>query len=87
MTKRKRKPPPAWMYDRAMSPGTYANAIHVLGMTQVGAGRFFGVSPRTARRFVSGETKISPAIVMLLRGMLDRDEVPLVPRAPRRPVD
>ena len=68
------------MYQRAMTPDAFQHAIKLLGMTQASAGRFLGVSARTARRYISGEAVISPAQVMLLRSMLHHGEAPLVPR-------
>jgi hypothetical protein len=48
----------------------FSKAIGALGLTQVGAGRFLGVDPRTCRRYVAGELPLPPAAAMLLRVML-----------------
>ena len=48
----------------------FSKAIDALGLTQVGAGRFLGVDPRTCRRYVADELPLPPAAAMLLRVML-----------------
>ena len=72
-----------WQTQRSISPRQYRALIYMLGLTQEGAGRYLGVSPRTARRYVAGDAEIPPASVMLLR-MLEANQItPLVPRKPR----
>ena len=41
-----------------MSPEQYKDAIDKLGLTQVGAGTFFGQSPRQGQRWASGEKPV-----------------------------
>jgi hypothetical protein len=48
----------------------YQYAIKRLGLNQLAAGRFLGVSPRQAQRMASGEARIPKAVGMLLRLML-----------------
>jgi hypothetical protein len=48
----------------------YQKAIDALGLSQVGASRFFGVSPNTSPRWARGETPVHPAVAKLLRVML-----------------
>jgi hypothetical protein len=55
---------------KPMNPTEFSKAIDALGLTQVGAGRFLGVDPRTCRRYVAGELPLPPAAAMLLRVML-----------------
>ena len=75
----------SWQYERSMTPRQYEFAIRKLGMTQVGAGRFLGVSERTSRRFVAGHAEIPTAIVLLLSSMIAHNEQPVVPiRRPRQ---
>jgi hypothetical protein len=51
----------------------YERLTTKLGMTQQGAARFFGISMRQSRRYVSGEEPNVPdAIMMLLSLMVER---------------
>lgn len=59
-----------WLKQRKMSPKQYQQALDDLGLTQVGAGEFLGVSERTARRYVSGETEVPVAVALLLRRLI-----------------
>ena len=71
MSEPQHDPNEEWQYDRAMSPKTFERAIRALGMTQVEAGRYLGVSKRTMRRYIAGEANIPPAVVLLLRTLLN----------------
>jgi len=75
-----------WQTDRTMTGRQFKTIIKQLGMTQAGAARFLGVAERTARRYITGEMKIPVACVLLLRGMVEFDELPIVParKAKRR---
>jgi len=53
-----------------MTPQEYFNAITDIGMTQVGAARFFGIDGRTSRKWVAGTNTVPLAVAMLLRVML-----------------
>jgi hypothetical protein len=54
---------------KPMNQTEFSKAIDALGLTQVGAGRFLGVDPRTCRRYVAAELPLPPAAA-LLRVML-----------------
>ena len=70
-------------HERQFSPRDYKAAIATLGMSQVGAGRYLGVSDRTARRFVSGDAEIPVSAVLLLRSLIAHGEKPIVPKRRR----
>jgi hypothetical protein len=59
-----------------MTPTQYAAAIERLGLTQVGAARFFGVGDRTSRRWISGEYEVPPAIAYCLILMIKHNVAP-----------
>ena len=81
MTRKKKKPePPPYLYMRSMTPEAFRHAIKMLGMSQLAAGRFIGVSGRTARRYGNGQAVIPPAAVLLLRSLLHHGDTPVVPR-------
>lgn len=52
-----------------MTPAEYRTALSTLGLSQLGAGRWLGVSPKTAQRYATeGPTgPASKAIRMALR--------------------
>jgi hypothetical protein len=53
-----------------MTPDEYRDAIARLGLSQVGAGRVLGVSPRTAQRFaVEGPTGPAARLMAVLLEM------------------
>jgi len=51
----------------------YREAIAALGMSQVAAAAFLGVSPRTSRHWALGESPVPRAVSILLRLMVSRD--------------
>ena len=53
-----------------MNPKQYQKAIDALGLSQVGASRFFGVSVKTSPRWARGESPVHPAVAKLLRVMI-----------------
>jgi DNA-binding transcriptional regulator YiaG len=53
-----------------MTPAQYRDAIKLLGLSQVGAGRFLGVDPRTSRAWASGQSPIPVAVAKLLTLMI-----------------
>lgn len=53
-----------------MTGKQYRKAIDALGLSQVGASKFFGVSTKTSPRWARGEAPVHPAVAMLLRVML-----------------
>jgi hypothetical protein len=74
-----------------MSPQEYFNAISDIGMTQVGAARFFGIDGRTSRKWVAGTNAVPLAVAMLLRVMLHYSLTPnnvqnIAPRKGRKAV-
>jgi len=50
----------------SMTPARYRKLITALGLSQLGAGRFLGLSDAQAARMASGLSPISPPIAMLL---------------------
>jgi transcriptional regulator with XRE-family HTH domain len=68
-----------WQYERTMTPEQYVIAFRLLGLDQAKAARVLGISERTSRRYVRGETEIPPAHALLLRAMLRYRVTPLVP--------
>jgi len=68
-----------WQDDRTMSPKDYRAIIAQLGMSQAAAGRYLGVSPRTAYRYASGAAKLRPSEALLLRALVRYHEDPVVP--------
>ena len=53
-----------------MTPNQYKKAIEALGLSQVRAGAFLGVSPRTSQGYALGEYPVPTAIAKLLRLMV-----------------
>lgn len=68
-----------WQGQRTMTARQFKAVIREMGMSQAGAGRFIGVSERTAHRMVSGETEVPASVALLLRSMLAHKERPIVP--------
>lgn len=56
--------------QREMSAEQYQRAIKQLGLSQQAAGRFLGVSERTAKRLASGEAEVPVAVALLLRRLI-----------------
>ena len=56
--------------DPPMTPDQYRSAIASLGLSQVKAGDFLGVDPRTSRRWASGEAEMPESAAKLLRLMI-----------------
>ena len=65
-----------------MTPKQYEAAIKRLGLSQVGAARYFGISERQSRRFIKGDSAapIPIAIEMLLNMLLEAELSPLAAR-------
>jgi hypothetical protein len=53
-----------------MNPQQYRDAIKLLGLSQVQAGRFLGVNPRTSQAWALGESPIPVAVSKLLTLMI-----------------
>jgi len=68
-----------WQKERTMSARAYKMAIARLGMSQAGAGRYLGVSERTAARFCSGHAVVPTSAALLLRALIATGIKPLVP--------
>ncbi len=60
----------------SMTANQYRAAIANLGLSQVGAARFFEVGDRTSRRWISGEYPIPPAVDYCLRLMIKHNVKP-----------
>ena len=76
--------PNDWQLARHMGRREYALAIHRLGMNKAQAGRYLGVSVRTAHRFWDGDTPVPVAVSLLLHSLIAHGEKPLVPGTRRR---
>jgi len=59
-----------------MSPDQYKRAIKKLGLSQVRAARFFGVSDRHGQRMATGHVEIPPSVAHLLKLMLKYEVTP-----------
>ena len=53
-----------------MTGHEYQKIIDRLGLSQIASARFFGVSDKTAQRWISEKHRIPPAVSMLLRSMV-----------------
>jgi hypothetical protein len=77
-----------WQINRKpMPPKEYKEAVKALGMTRTGAGRWLGVSLRTSKRYVSGDSDIPMAVALLLRCCLANGFKPQVPAMSRKEFD
>ena len=73
----------AWQLSRHASPAEFEALLDQLRVSQEGCGRYLGVSGRTVRRYVSGDTMIPPAHVLLLRALVACRVPPIVPKRNR----
>lgn len=69
----------SWQARRSMSANEYVLTLHQLGLSAAAAGRYLGVSSRTARRYANAEAEIPVPIVLLLRALVAHDVKPVVP--------
>jgi transcriptional regulator with XRE-family HTH domain len=53
-----------------VTPNQYRNAIEKLGLSQVRAAAFLGISPRTSQGYALGEYPVPEAVAKLLRLMI-----------------
>jgi hypothetical protein len=53
-----------------MTPEEYRAALTRLGLSVVGAGKLFGVNPRTSQRWAAGEQDIPRAVMIALTLMV-----------------
>lgn len=53
-----------------MSPKQYAAAIKALGLSQVKAGKFLGVTARQSRRYIAGDASVPEGFAKFLRLMV-----------------
>jgi len=61
-----------------MNPSEYRTAIATLGLSQLGAGRWLGVSPKTAQRYaVDGPS--GPASVAVRLALMVQEHQPIIP--------
>lgn len=54
-------------FQRTITPRQYDHYLELLGLSQLAAGRWLGVSARTSRRYHTGDATIPPAHAMLLQ--------------------
>ena len=64
---------------RSMPPLEYRRAIHTLRLNKAQAGRYLGISERTAHRYWDGDAKVPAAHALLLRALIHYGEPPEVP--------
>lgn len=50
-----------------MNPDQYREALARLGLSVVGAGKLFGVNPRTSQRWAAGDQDIPTAVSLVIR--------------------
>ena len=65
--------------QRHMTPRQFVTVTKELGLNKAAAGRYIGVSARTARRMIKGTSDIPISVALLLRLMVKHKEKPLVP--------
>lgn len=53
-----------------MTADAYRDALDRLGLSQVGAAKFFGVNPRTSRRWALGEQEVPRVVELALEFMI-----------------
>lgn len=61
---------------KVMTPAQYIKAIEKLGLNQVEAGEFLGVTGRQSRRWIAGDSEIPESVGKLLRLMIRLDLKP-----------
>lgn len=59
-----------------MDKATYLEAIKRLGLSQVRAGRAFGLSPRQSQRIATGESPVPRPVSKLLK-IVEKYEIPV----------
>ena len=64
---------------RTMSPVEYRRAIHTLHLNKAQAGRYLGLSVRTAHRYWDGDARVPAPVALLLRSLIHHNDLPLVP--------
>ena len=74
----------SWQDHRHLAKDDYQLLVSRLGMNKSQAGRFLGVSLRTAQRYWDGKTPVPVASALLLRSMHHHRELPRVPPWPGR---
>lgn len=55
-----------------MSPAEYKAAIKELGLTQVKAGKWLGISPRQSQSYAIGEYPVPELVAKMLRLCVER---------------
>lgn len=70
------RPPLQPRAEATMSAERYKAMIKKLGLSQVRAARFFGLSDRQGQRIASGAIELPPAVEYLIRLMIKHDVMP-----------
>lgn len=70
----------SWQSKRTMTVQEYRKILKQLGLSRTGAGRYFGVSKRTALRYGSGDAKLPTTVVLLVRCLHAHEVEPEVPK-------
>ena len=72
---------------KEMSKNEYRRAIDAIGLSQMKAATFLGLSPRTSQSYALGETKVTKSVALLLRTMVqlklepaDVEKMPVIPK-------
>ena len=66
--------------DRNMTARQFKTALKALSISQASAGRYLGVSERTANRYSKGKAAVPAPTAMLLRALIHYGVKPLAPR-------
>ena len=69
----------SWQQHRRLTPQEYQSLVSRLGMNKSQAGRYLGVSVRTAQRYWDGLAAVPTAAVLLLHALMHHRELPQVP--------
>ena len=79
MPARLQKPLEYGWQERTLTPRQYRSALAELGLSLSGAARFLGISYRTSTRYAHGIAEVPPAHALLLRAMIEFQQMPVVP--------
>jgi hypothetical protein len=68
-----------WQHRRTMDAAEYNEALEQLGLNIASAGRYLGRTYRTSARYARDQATIPPAEALLLRALIAKRIVPIVP--------
>jgi len=73
-----------WQSQRSVSPLRFQLLLSALNLSQAACGRYLGVSPRTVKRYLTGQTRVPVASCLLLASLLAAGTKPVVPKRKRK---